>query len=625
MIGGVNLRFWKELFRLSKIFYPKFFSKMTLYIFVMIFAMIARTIMSIFVASLNGWGAQAIMDRNLKAFLKNMAKMAILAFPASICNSMLKFMNRRIAFEIRENLVYYFQEEYLSQMKFYQLSNLDSRIENPDQRFTEDIKKFADSIADAFMNLVKPSLDLVLFTKSLTDKLGFGVLALNFVWYGISGFIIRIISPPMGLLTTVQQNLDGEYRSQHGYIKANAQEICMLRGTSWENSQLKTRYNKLHGHSSMLLKKRLFLGTFDNILTKYGATIMGYFILSRPAMKLAAERRKKAGNSPTLSRKAGVTLQQASMITQEYMRNGSLMINLAKSIGRIVITYKDLQKIAGYTVLISELNQVMKDLKNGRFFRPQVGDGETQPIDRRPNCKLVGSGTLETTENERIVFENVPLQTPNGNVLVESLSMTLNRGQNMIITGPNGIGKSSLFRVLGGLWPLVSGRLERPTIQELFYLPQKPYLSEGTLEQQIIYPHLVRKESVTREELLQNLHFVELENLVRNGERDFDNEQDWQALLGQGEKQRMAMARMLYHKPKFAILDECTSTVSSEMEAKFYNACKDQGISLFTISHRISLFKYHDLHLRIEKDGAKVLVIDHSVDDEENFASALAH
>ena len=581
--------------------------------------------MSIFVASINGWGAQSIMDRNLSAFLYNMGKMALMAIPASFCNSMLKFMNRRMAFEIRGNLVRHFQNEYLSKMKFYQLSNLDSRIENPDQRFTEDIKKFSDSIADAFMNLVKPTLDLVMFTKSLTDKLGFGILSLNFVWYGISGFVIRIISPPMGLLTTVQQNLDGEYRSQHGYIKANAQEICMLRGTAWENAQLKTRFNTLHKHSNMLLKKRLFLGTFDNVLTKYGATIMGYFILSRPAMKLAAERKRKAGNSPALSAKAGVTLKQASNITQQYLRNGSLMINLAKSIGRIVITYKDLQKISGYTVLISELNQVMKDLNGGKFFRPQVGDGEIKPIDRRPNCKLVGSGTLETTENEIIVFENVPLQTPNGNVLVESLSMTLKRGQNMIITGPNGIGKSSLFRVLGGLWPLVSGRLERPTIQELFYLPQKPYLSEGSLEQQIIYPHLTRSKQVSREQLLENLHFVELESLIKNGERDLDIEQDWQALLGQGEKQRMAMARMIYHRPKFAILDECTSTVSVEMEEKFYNACKDLGISVFTISHRISLFKYHDLHLRIEKDGAKVLVIDHTVDVEENFASSLAH
>ena len=122
-------------------------------------------------------------------------------------------MNKLIGYEIREKMVTHFQNEYLKNLRFYQLNNLDSRIENPDQRFTEDIKKFSESLSDAFMNLVKPTLDLVLFTQSLTKQLGFGSLLLNFLWYGVSGSLLRIVSPPMGLLTSVQQNLDGEYRS----------------------------------------------------------------------------------------------------------------------------------------------------------------------------------------------------------------------------------------------------------------------------------------------------------------------------------------------------------------------------------------------------------------------------
>ena len=63
------------------------------------------------------------------------------------------------------------------------------------------------------------------------------------------------------------------------------------------------------------------------------------------------------------------------------------------------------------------------------------------------------------------------------------------------------------------------------------------------------------------------------------------------------------MARLLYHKPYFAILDECSSRVSADMEREFYNKNKELGISLFTIAHRISLFKYHDKYLKIEKSG----------------------
>jgi len=578
--------------------------------------MIARTIMSIYVASINGASAQMVMDRNFRGFVLNILKLVGLAFPASICNSMLKYMNSMIAFEIREKMIHYFQNEYLTNLKFYQLNNLDSRIENPDQRFTEDIKKFSHSLSDAFMNLIKPSLDLILFTQSLTKQLGWGMLSLNFLWYGVSGSFLRVVSPPMGLLTSVQQNLDGVYRSQHGYIKVNVQEICLLRGTSWENRKLKNKFSDLYNHSHMLLVKRLFLGTFDNILTKYGATIMGYFVLSRPSMKFAQERLKQLGNQPGIDHKNLITRDESSKITKEYMRNGSLMISLAKSIGRIVITYKDLQRIAGYTVLISELDRVLTDLRNGKFFRPQVRDDPRTLSSKKPNRELIGSGELVETENEQIVFHDVPLETPNGNVLVESLGLTLRRGENLIITGPNGIGKSSLFRVLGGLWPLVSGRLERPHIKELFYLPQKPYLSEGTLEQQLIYPHLAMKSGFTRENLMELMDYVELIQLVKNGENDLDMVEDWHSKLGQGEKQRIAMVRMIYHSPKFAILDECTSTVSAEMEAKFYNKCKEIGISLFTISHRVSLFKYHDFHLRIEKEGAKLLEIDHSKETE---------
>lgn len=87
-----------------------------------------------------------------------------------------------------------------------------------------------------------------------------------------------------------------------------------------------------------------------------------------------------------------------------------------------------------------------------------------------------------------IKFERVPLMSPNGDVLVPEISFEIRPGQHLMIAGPNGCGKSSLFRILGELWPIFGGRVYKPSLDKIFYIPQRPYLPTGTLRDQIIYP-----------------------------------------------------------------------------------------------------------------------------------------
>jgi ABC-type uncharacterized transport system fused permease/ATPase subunit len=173
------------------------------------------------------------------------------------------------------------------------------------------------------------------------------------------------------------------------------------------------------------------------------------------------------------------------------------------------------------------------------------------------------------------------------------------------IQGPNGCGKSSLFRILGELWPLFAGTLYKPEIDQLFYIPQRPYLPNGTLRDQIIYPHtqeMMARHGYTDEQLFKLMETVKLTEIVdkRGG---FDQIEEWNDTLSGGQKQRIAMCRLLYHKPKFAILDECTSAVSMDVEGAIYEYYKECGITLITVSHRESLLKYHNYILKFDGEG----------------------
>jgi len=198
---------------------------------------------------------------------------------------------------------------------------------------------------------------------------------------------------------------------------------------------------------------------------------------------------------------------------------------------------------------------------------------------------------------------NVSFAPPNcPDPLVKDLDLEISHGKNILITGNAGSGKSSLFRILCGLWSPLSGEVLRflpHNPKAIFFLPQKTFLTDGTLRQQLTYPYddPSRGDISDRctggsenEKLIELLDIVGLKTLnFRVGGLDKPVDSNWEDLLSPGEMQRLSFARLFFHRPLLALLDEATSALDVAWEIRLYSACKELGITVVSVGHRKSL------------------------------------
>ena len=289
------------------------------------------------------------------------------------------------------------------------------------------------------------------------------------------------------------------------------------------------------------------------------------------------------------------------------------------------------------------------------------------------------------------VLQDVTIITPANVLLVSNLSFSLEPGESLLLVGHNGSGKSSIFRCLGGLWKIPDGGvITKPPVEDFFYIPQKPYNVHGTLADQLTYPETAEKTDVAQNgyaRLKEILLEVDLDYLVdRPGA--LEAPQAWANILSLGEKQRMQIARLIYHKPQYrdpistlywyvcnmlqsfaykhttslltllavgmrswtsalqvyspswsetnADVEKSSpqltvrrlrsSAISTEMEQRLYRIVNDLQVTYVTIAHRPTLRAYHDRMLAIGdgKLGYTLTDIDRSLMRDKVLAMAKA-
>nr|CAG8499785.1 5450_t:CDS:2 [Entrophospora candida]CAG8502043.1 15130_t:CDS:2 [Entrophospora candida] len=563
---GVNRQFFRQLQAIIKIIIPKIRSKELSILFLHSLFLVLRTWLSIVVAKLDGRIVRDLVAENGKEFLKGIAYWFAIAIPATYTNSMIRFLQSKLSIAFRTRLTRYIHDLYLNdKINYYKIINLDNRIEGPDQL---NIARFCDTLSSLYSNLGKPLLDMIIFNYQLSKSIGVTGMSGLFGMYIATAWILRKVSPSFGKLAAHEAKLEGDFRIAHNRIITNAEEIAFYNGAQLEHKILNRTYLKLIKHINSIFKIRIFYNMFEDFVIKYSWSAFGLLTIAVPVFFPAWGGR---GGKTELE---GVSSNGKERDrTKAYITNKRLMLTLADAGGRLMYSYKELAELAGFTSRVYSLLSVLHSLYANEYIGSE--NPETYSLDN-----IQGKITYD---HEGLDFQDVPIVIPGnkkgGEELVKNLNFSIKPGQHLLITGPNGVGKTSISRVIATLWPIFRGALSRPNVGDIFYIPQKPYLSIGTLRDQIIYPHSyadMLQAKRTDDELVEILKAVHL-SLIPGREGGWETKKEWKDVFSGGEKQRVSIARLFYHKPKFAILDE----------------------SLITISHRPSLFKYHSHLLKL--------------------------
>ncbi|HET9481290.1 MAG TPA: SbmA/BacA-like family transporter [Candidatus Polarisedimenticolia bacterium] len=440
------------------------------------------------------------------------------------------FSEQRLGLLWREWLTRQLLGAYLHRKAFYRLSAA-GMLTNPDQRIAEDVKAFTAATLSFVVMLANATMTVVAFSGVLWS-ISRTLFAVALVYAACGSALTVLFGRPLIWLNYNQLDREADFRASLVHVQANAESIALLHREDRLGARLRRQLDGLAANMRRLIAVHRNLAFFTNGYN--------YLIQIIPALVVA----------PLFIRGE----VEFGVITQS-------MMAFAVLLGALSLVVTQFQSISSFAAVIARLGSLADALEG---------------------VLTAGVAAIDVQEDEsRLAYERLTLRSPgNDHVLVRDLSGSIPRGTRTLIVGPNDAAKAALIRATAGLWEHGSGRIVRPGLDAILFLPERPYPPPGTLRDALLPTG--REGAIGAEQVVTVLRTLDLDDVLeRMG--GLSVQRDWDEALSLGEQQLLCIARVVLAAPHFVVLERPSAALGAPQVDRALRLLRERSITYITV------------------------------------------